>query len=97
MSVGYPASFMGGERPAIEVPLPVEDIDNESDGLEIETHKFALGGWSGGPMFGWVQDQPRVVGIESGYEKDFLDPTRTVFAGGQHLVNLVNYGWANWG
>lgn len=47
----------------------------------------------------WVgfQDQPRVVGIESGYEKDFLDPTRTVFAGGQHLVNLVNYGWANWG
>jgi hypothetical protein len=95
-SIGYPVSFMSGERPALESPLRVVDTDNDGDGLEIETYKFALGGWSGGPLYGWVQDQPRVVGIESGYETDFLDPTRSVFAGGQHLVNLVNYGWANW-
>jgi hypothetical protein len=97
ISVGYPTSEPnGGERPSIEIPVWVRDIDNESDGLEIETHKFALGGWSGGPLWGWRGGEPRVVGIESGFEKDFLDPTRTVFAGGQHLVNLVKYGWANW-
>jgi hypothetical protein len=97
MSVGYPASSFGGERQAIEVPVGVKDIDDDSDGLEIETRKFALGGWSGGPLFGGVQGQFRVVGIESGFEKDGLDPTRTVFAGGKHMVNLVKYGWANWG
>ena len=97
ISVGYPRSEPnGGERPSIEIPVWVQDIDNEADGLEIETHKFALGGWSGGPLWGWRGGEPKVVGIESGFEKDFLDPTRTVFAGGQHLVNLVRYGWANW-
>ncbi|MGH1277201.1 trypsin-like serine peptidase [Bacillus cereus] len=97
ISVGYPTSEPnGGERPSIEIPIKVVDIDNDSDGLEIETHKFALGGWSGGPLWGWRGGEPKVVGIESGYEKDGLDPTRTVFAGGQHLVNLVKFGWANW-
>jgi hypothetical protein len=97
LSVGYPGSFMNGERPALEVPVPVHDIDNDGDGLEIETHLFAFEGWSGGPMWGWVVDQPRIVGVVSGYETDVFDPTRTVFAGGQHMVNLVNFGWANWG
>jgi hypothetical protein len=97
ISVGYPTSSFDGERPAVEVPVRVQDIDDDEDGLEIETHKFALGGWSGGPLWGWHDEQPRVVGIESGFEKDVFDPTRTVFAGGQHLVNLVKYGWANWG
>ncbi|MET0994830.1 MAG: hypothetical protein ABWY20_12510 [Mycobacterium sp.] len=96
LSVGYPSTFLGGQRQAIEVPVGVRDIDNDGDGLEIETHKFALGGWSGGPLWGGVEGQFRVVGIESGYEKDFLDPERTVFAGGEHMVNLVKYGWANW-
>ncbi|HEY9501826.1 MAG TPA: hypothetical protein VIR01_09400 [Pyrinomonadaceae bacterium] len=97
ISVGYPTSEPnGGERPSIEIPVWVQDIDNDSDGLEIETHKFALGGWSGGPLWGWRGGQPKVVGIESGFEKDVFDPTRTVFAGGQHLVNLVKHGWANW-
>ena len=97
ISVGYPVSQPnGGERPSIEVPVKVVDIDNDGDGLEIETHKFALGGWSGGPLWFWINGDPRVVGIESGFEKDFLDPERTVFAGGRHLVDLVKYGWANW-
>jgi V8-like Glu-specific endopeptidase len=97
ISVGYPLSQPnGGERPSIEIPIGVRDIDNDGNGLEIETHLFAYGGWSGGPLWAWRDGEPRVVGIESGYEKDFLDPTRTVFAGGEHMVNLVKYGWANW-
>ena len=80
----------------MEIPVWVRDIDNDSDGLEIETHKFALGGWSGGPLWGYRGDQPRVVGIESGFRRAALNPEGTVFAGGQHMVNLVKYGWANW-
>jgi V8-like Glu-specific endopeptidase len=97
ISVGYPAaSPSGGEAASLEMPVSVEDIDNDSDGLEIETDNFNSGGWSGGPLWGWSDGQPRVIGICSGLEKDFLDPTRGVFAGGEHLVNLVKYGWANW-
>jgi hypothetical protein len=98
-SVGYPRNFADAQRPAGEFGIGVQDIDNDAPGLEIETHWFALEGWSGGPLFGFFSGgnaDPRVVGIESGYEKDFLDPTRTVFAGGGELVNLVKYGWANW-
>lgn len=103
LSVGYPVSFLGGQRQAIEVPVRVRDIDNEEDGLEIETHLFTLngmfapGGWSGGPLWGGVESQFRVVGITSGFESDVWDPVRTVFAGGEQMVNLVKYGWANWG
>lgn len=97
ISVGYPRSEPnGGERPSIEIPVRVEDIDNDGDGLEIETDMFALGGWSGGPLWRWIDDEPRVVGIESGFEKDIFDPWRSVFAGGEHMVNLVKHGWANW-
>lgn len=96
ISVGFPASFMGGEIPAVEAPVSVEDMDGGGDFFEIETDDFTSGGWSGGPLWGWIDDQPRVIGIASGTEKDFLDPTRSVFAGGLHLVDLVKYGWANW-
>jgi V8-like Glu-specific endopeptidase len=98
LSTGYPsASPSGGQRPSAEVPVWVRDLDNEGDGLEIETHLFAMGGWSGGPLWGWRDGQPRVVGIESGFENDVFDPTRTVFGGGEHLVDLVKYGYAHWG
>jgi hypothetical protein len=97
ISVGFPAaSPSGGEAPSLEMPAWVEDIDDDGDGLEIETDNFNSGGWSGGPLWGWSSDQAHVVGICSGIEKDFLDPTRGVFAGGEHLVNLAKYGWANW-
>ncbi len=97
ISVGYPTSFSGGQRPAVEVNVRVEDIDNEgSDGREIETNRFASGGWSGGPLWGFVNGDPRVVGVCSGQEKDGFDPRRDVHAGGRHLVDLVKFGFANW-
>jgi hypothetical protein len=97
ISVGYPKSFLDGQVPAVEFNATVEDIDNEGDdGLEIETDDFTDGGWSGGPLWGWVAGDARVIGICSGKDDDFLDPERSVFAGGKHLVDLVRYGWANW-
>jgi hypothetical protein len=95
ISVGFPKSFMGGEVPAVEAPVGVEDIDSSGDYIEIETDAFTSGGWSGGPLWGWVNG-PRVIGIASGLDWDWPDPERSVFAGGPALVNLVKHGWANW-
>lgn len=95
-SVGYPGSFLEGERPAVEFFATVEDIDNDGAGLEIETDNFTDPGWSGGPLWGWINNQPRVIGICSGKDKDFLDPTRSVFAGGKLMVALVRHGIASW-
>lgn len=96
-SVGYPKSFLGGERPAVELGVGVRDVDNEGDnGREIETVPFTSGGWSGGPLWGFIDGEPRVVAVNSGNEKDGLDPRRDVHAGGRHLVDLIKYGYANW-
>lgn len=95
-SAGYPLSFIGGELPAAELWIAVEDIDNDGDGLQIETDNFTSEGWSGGPLWGWIDDQPRVIGVLSGMDWDWPDPKRSMFAGGRHMVDLVRYGHANW-
>ena len=45
---------------------------------------FTDHGWSGGPLWGFIDGGPRVIGVASGREKDGFDPTRSVFAGGQY-------------
>ena len=95
VSSGYPGSY--GERPAVELDMAVRDIDNDSPGKELEFDLRAdLGhGWSGGPLWDHTAN-PYVVGVLSGTEKDFLDPTRLVYASGGGLVDLVRYGQATW-
>jgi hypothetical protein len=95
-SVGYPETFVGGEWPAVEFAIGVRDIDDDGDGLELETVDFTDHGWSGGPLWGWIDNEPRVIGVCSGREKDALDPRRSVFAGGGAMVDLVRFGIANW-
>jgi hypothetical protein len=100
-SVGYPGSYMNAERAVLQAAISPEDADINGDGAVLDFEPpFADHGWSGGPLFGWVDDQPRVVGIERGEEEEkFLFVTLdddTVFSGGEHMVNLVKYGYANW-
>ncbi|QNE14461.1 serine protease [Pseudarthrobacter sp. NBSH8] len=95
VSSGYPGTY--GDRPAVELDMGVRDIDNDSPGKEIE---FALRadlgpGWSGGPLWHHTAN-PYCVGVLSGQEKDGLDPTRLVYAGGGALVDLVRHGQSNW-
>jgi hypothetical protein len=95
VSHGYPGTFAG--RMAAEFDIRLADIDNDSPGLELEIPlRPDIGpGWSGGPL--WLPGEGNtVVGIRSGREKDFLDPTRGVYAGGRALVDLVKFGLANW-
>ncbi len=97
ISVGYPGWFFNANLPAVEFDIDIDDIDNDDPGLELEiTQGQAAGdGWSGGPLWGVVDNDFRVIGIKSGTEKDELDPRREVFSGGRHLVDLVKHGLAH--
>lgn len=93
---GFPGDFANGDRLAVEYPLDIDDIDDDDPGLELETDFFVTGGWSGGPLWGWMPDGPHVIGVTSGWEVDGWDPVRSVIAGGAHLVELTQFGWDNW-
>lgn len=96
-SVGYPSWFFSGMRPAAELDIAIVDIDSDDPGLELETtfNTAAGGGWSGGPLWGVVNDDFRVIGIKSGWEVDVYDPGRGVFAGGKLMVELIKHGLAH--
>ena len=96
-SVGYPdtAAGGGGEIPVVEFDRGIKDIDDDGDGLALETVRFTDHGWSGGPLWGWINGDARVIGVCSGEEYN-VGPDRSVFAGGEHMVNLVKYGLANY-
>lgn len=104
-SVGYPTSYQLAQDASLELSIKVQDVDNDDYGSrEIETEPFTNKGWSGGPLFSWFKKYkglelncPCVAGTLSGRDQDFLDPTRSVFAGGNALVRLISYGRANWG
>lgn len=89
MSSGYPDSFLKAFRPAVRFEVGIRDIDSEGRGREIETVDFASSGWSGGPLWGFIDGHARAIGIASGLEADGFDPLRSVFAGGGHMVDLV--------
>jgi hypothetical protein len=72
------------------------NVRDPAQGLELETAAFTDHGRSGGPLWGWLDGGPRIVGVCSGREKDLLDPTRSVFAGGGYLLDLIRYGLTNW-
>ena len=100
LSAGYPDFKFGGQRLISEYDIEVEDIDNDGDGreIEIDLNNFLLnGGWSGGPLWGWFPgNDPRVIGICSGWGSDGWDPSRAVFAGGGPLVNYARGARNDW-
>jgi V8-like Glu-specific endopeptidase len=98
-AVGYPDTYLDGSQPVMDLGMEVEDIDddaNDSYELEFDTNPAMSHGCSGGPLWNWVGDEPKVVGIRSGAETDGWDPRRDVFAGGPPMVGLAQYGWDNW-
>jgi hypothetical protein len=77
----------------VEDNVGIVDIDDEgADGKELESNVFSLGGCSGGPLWGHVDGQGRVIGVLSGQETDFLRPRHTVSAGGKAMGDLIVYG-----
>jgi hypothetical protein len=97
ISSGYPTWFKDGNRPAAEFDVEIVDIDSDDPGLELETtYNTAMGGgWSGGPLWGVIDDDFKIVGIKSGWEVDLYDPARGVFAAGRLMVELIKHGLAH--
>lgn len=96
---GYPGAIHS-ERPSIQYGVSVFDDDSDSNGgQELETRADMGPGNSGGPMFGWWGEDPRLIGIVSGEEFDHAFPSGewgNVVAGGSGLHNLISWGRTNW-
>lgn len=103
-SVGYPGIISRGQIAQVETSANIVDVDSGANGgLELESEPFSSPGWSGGPLFAYVGSHPfpLVLGIVEGREEefsmwDFISKTHTVSTGGQLLLDLVNFGEANW-
>ncbi|PGH00567.1 hypothetical protein AJ79_08170 [Helicocarpus griseus UAMH5409] len=108
-SSGYPTdSFEGGEQMLLS-NISLIDVDFHGRlGRELETRLFATPGWSGGPMWEYIDGEPTIVGVCSGGEKDCREETggcngvtdsnsyHDVFAAGRLMTYLVAYGMTHW-
>lgn len=96
--VGYP----GGVGPFWQGGIDINDDDEDSNGgqeLESVTADI-LPGNSGGPIFAWWDNNPRVAGVVSGEETEYVFPAGShqdnVFAGGPGFTDLIAWGRSNW-
>jgi V8-like Glu-specific endopeptidase len=99
---GYPMAIQSANVPSRIMWFPIVDEDPEGDASELEFFADIGPGNSGGPVFGFWDDGPRVIGTISGGEYDFDLSDYTfgginVSAGGKALVDLVRFGRNNWG
>ncbi|PGH04898.1 hypothetical protein AJ80_08447 [Polytolypa hystricis UAMH7299] len=108
-SSGYPIDALQGKGQMLLSDIKLTEVDNHgTQGKELETHVFASPGWSGGPMWDYIDGNPKIVGVCSGGEKDCSEQVggctglentgnyHDVSAGGKLMTDLVLYGMANW-
>jgi hypothetical protein len=93
--IGYPTAVAGGNRPSLQYSVIVHDDDSDGAGVELEHTGDSTPGNSGGPLWGWFGDSPRVIGTISGAE---LSPIQSnnVAAGGLALSKLIKWARNNW-
>ena len=97
ITAGYP----GTSRPQTEFLVDIDDVDDSGDASELETPWNSIPGWSGGPLFGWINNDAKAVGTVSGNEIDSLggwisQTNHGVFAGGLAMARLISWARANW-
>ncbi len=80
--------LVNDETPVVVRDIAVRDNDRDSHGtVELETDSDSASGMSGGPLFGFFDDGPYIIGVMSGRETETdwtsssFDRTHTVFAG----------------
>lgn len=96
-SVGYPGDSFNAQVPMRESEVKVNNVvDDGTDGEELDTVDYAHSGWSGGPTWWYIDNQPRAVAVMSGWES-FSDGTIiNVASGGEYMVGLVLWAEQNW-
>ncbi len=99
-SIGYPGAYKNAEEPDWAYYPNLHDTDDDGQGaIELETDHFTSEGWSGGPIYGPVNNQWTVLGVCSAEQVEYTPPTfetDSIFAGGSWMVELIKYGFANW-
>lgn len=110
-SSGYPTDLpFSGHAQMLQGGLAITGLTPVGIGaLKLKSTVFASAGWSGGPLWGAVDGEPRVVGVTSGGERDCresesgacdgldqVDDYHDVTAGGQLMTELVEYGQRRW-
>jgi V8-like Glu-specific endopeptidase len=93
--IGYPGAVGGGQRPSRQSSIVIMDDDSDGAGVELEHTGDATPGNSGGPLWSWWGDSPRVIGTHSGSEYNW-DEDNNVAAGGSALSALIKWGRDNW-
>ena len=97
---GYPGMVAGAERPSRVTWFPIIDDDYDGSGVELEYKADSSAGDSGGPVFGWWDGKPYVIGTHSGGEEEYSFPAsivkNNVAAGGSALSKLIKWGRDNW-
>jgi V8-like Glu-specific endopeptidase len=100
--IGYPVDVAGGERPSWQGGISIHDEDGDANGgEELESRTADVNhGDSGGPLFGWFNGDPRVIGVVSGEEAEYKFPffveDNNIFSSGSGLTNLIAWGRSNW-
>lgn len=97
---GYPGAVASGQRPSRIEWFSIIDDDWDGAGMELEYNADSSGGDSGGPVFGWWDNGPHLVGVHSGGEEEYQFPwsivQNNVAAGGSILPNLIIWAQNNW-
>lgn len=100
--IGYPGAIANAMRPSFQGGITVSDLDSDDNGgaeLESDTADISPGD-SGGPMFGWWGNDPRLIGVVSGEEEySFLGFTfdqDNLMASGSGFTSLLSWGRTNW-
>jgi V8-like Glu-specific endopeptidase len=93
--IGYPGAVAGGQRPSRQSGIVILDDDSDGAGVELEHNGDTTSGNSGGPLWSWWGDSPRVIGTHSGSEYNW-DEDNNVAAGGSALSALIKWGRDNW-
>lgn len=102
--IGYPGDLSGTQRPAFYSPGSIESVQSRStagqSGYVMGHFMDTSGGHSGGPYWGWWDDEPwpRVVGVHSvGAATPGSDTSGDNEAGGgPALSSLVAYARSNY-
>ncbi len=99
--IGYPNDVASGMMRVLYQKFSVKDLD-ESDPLTYKLESvdfYHMPGNSGGPLFGWWGDDPRVVGVCSGGQKEKVKngyEQNEIFASGEGMVRLCAWARQNW-
>ena len=100
--LGYPTAVGGGEMPSWQTGIDYHDEDSDDNGgEELESNTADItGGNSGGPIFGFWDSDPRVIGVVSGEESEYEFPASSdennIFASGSGFTSLIAWGRTNW-